>query len=107
MSAIKDVSNVGCGGSFVARVENYPLRKTMIYHDQNRIKAMGEGEVCDEVHRDLLEGMDALQRDRGKWGVGGMGIVMRVDRLTSRSMILTLREVLTRRHCILKARLGL
>ena len=74
MSAIKDVSNVGCGGSFVARVENYPLRKTMIYHDQNRIKAMGEGEVCDEVHRDLLEGMDALQRDRGKWGVGGMGI---------------------------------
>ena len=31
--------------------------------------------------------------------------VMRVDRLTSRSMILTLREVLTKRHCVLKARL--
>ena len=30
-----------------------------------------------------------------------------VDRLMSRSMILTLREVLTKRHCILKARLGL
>ena len=35
------------------------------------------------------------------------GIVMRVDRLTSRSMILTLREVLTKRHCIPKARLRL
>ena len=33
--------------------------------------------------------------------------VMRVDRLTSRSMILTLREVLTKRHCVLKARLEL
>ena len=30
--------------------------------------------------------------------------VMRVDRLTLRSMILTLREVLTKRHCVLKAR---
>ena len=33
--------------------------------------------------------------------------VTRVDRLTSRSMILTLREVLTKRHCILKERLRL
>ena len=33
--------------------------------------------------------------------------VMRVDRLTSRSMILTLREVLTKRHCVLKERLRL
>ena len=33
--------------------------------------------------------------------------VTRVDRLTSRSMILTLREVLTKRHCVLKARLEL
>ena len=31
--------------------------------------------------------------------------VTRVDRLTLRSMILTLREVLTKRHCVLKARL--
>ena len=33
--------------------------------------------------------------------------VTRVNRLTSRSMILTLREVLTKRHCVLKARLEL
>ena len=33
--------------------------------------------------------------------------VMRVNRLTSRSKILTLREVLTKRHCILKGRLRL
>ena len=31
--------------------------------------------------------------------------VMRVDRLTSRSRILTLREVLMKRHCVLKVRL--
>ena len=33
--------------------------------------------------------------------------VARVDRLTSRSMILTLREVLMKRHCVLKERLRL
>ena len=33
--------------------------------------------------------------------------VTRVNRLMSRSMILTLREVLTKRHCVLKARLEL
>ena len=33
--------------------------------------------------------------------------VTRVDRLMSRSMILTLREVLMKRHCVLKARLEL
>ena len=38
---------------------------------------------------------------------GNIHIVTRVDRLTSRSMILTLREVLTKRHCVLKERLRL
>ena len=33
--------------------------------------------------------------------------VTQVDRLMSRSMILTLREVLTKRHCVLKERLRL
>ena len=40
---------------------------------------------------------------QGRW----RETVMRVDRLTSRSMILTLREVLTKRHCVLKGRLRL
>ena len=39
----KDFSDVHCRGGFVARSEIYPLRKTMVYHDQNRIVAMGEG----------------------------------------------------------------
>ena len=39
-------------------------------------------------------------------GKGGLAVTQ-VDRLTSRSMILTLREVLTKRHCVLKARLEL
>ena len=34
-------------------------------------------------------------------------LVTQVDRLTSRPMILTLREVLTKRHCVLKERLRL
>ena len=70
----KDVGNVSGGGSFVARVENYPLRKTMVYHDQNRIIAVGDRKVCNEVHGDLLEGVTAFGRGRGKWGVGGVGV---------------------------------
>ena len=26
-----------CGDRFVARFENYPLRKTMVYHDHDRV----------------------------------------------------------------------
>ena len=35
----KDFGDVHHGGSLVARVENYPLRKAMVYHNQNRVKA--------------------------------------------------------------------
>ena len=68
----KDVSNVSGRGSFVARAENYPLRKTMVYHNQNRIEAVGQWEIGDEVHRDLLEGMGAIGGDRSEWGYGGV-----------------------------------
>ena len=70
----KDLGDVRSGGGFVARAENYPLRKTVVYHDQNRIIAVGEGKVRDEIHRYLLEGAGAFRRDRGKWGVGRVGI---------------------------------
>ena len=56
----KDLSDVRSGGGFVARVENYPLRKTMVYHDQDGIIAVGEREVGDEIHGDLLEGASTL-----------------------------------------------
>ena len=61
----KDLGDVCRGGSFVARAENYPLQKTMVYHDQNRIIPVGEGKVGDEIHGDLLEGSGAFGRDRG------------------------------------------
>ena len=56
----KDLSNVCSRGGFVARAENYPLRKTMVYHDQNRIIAVGGREIGDKIHGDLLEGASAL-----------------------------------------------
>ena len=46
----------------------------MVYHDQKRIVAVGDGEVSDKVHGDLLEGVGAFGGDRGKGGNGGMHI---------------------------------
>ena len=46
----------------------------MVYHDQNRVEALGDGEVGDEIHRDLLEGAGAFQGNRGKRGVGWVGV---------------------------------
>ena len=54
----KDFGNVHRGGGLVARVEIYPLRKAMIYHNQNRVEATGGGQISDEIHGDLLEGVD-------------------------------------------------
>ena len=69
-----DLGDVCRGGSFVARGENYPLRKTMVYHDQNRIIAVGEQEISDEIHGNLLEWACAFGRNRGKGGVGRVGV---------------------------------
>ena len=46
----------------------------MIHHDQNRIIAMGEGKVGDEIHGNLLKGAGALGRDGGKQGVCWIGV---------------------------------
>ena len=70
----EDFSDVCRGGGLVARAENYPLRKTMVYHDQNRIIAVGKGKVGDQIHGDLLERAGAFGRDRGQQGVGGVGV---------------------------------
>ena len=56
----KDPGNVRGRGGFVARAENYPLQKAMVDHDQNRIIAVGGGQVGDEVHGYLLEGASAF-----------------------------------------------
>ena len=56
----KDLGDVRRGGSLVARAENYPLRKTVVYHDQDRIVAVGGGKIRDKIHGDLLEGACAF-----------------------------------------------
>ena len=43
------------GNGFLGRAKNYPLSEPMVYHDQERIEAGGQGEIRDKVARDLLE----------------------------------------------------
>ena len=59
---------------FLGRAENYPLCKAMVDHDQQRVKARGNGEVGDQVTRDLLEGARGVQFDRGQRGDGGVRV---------------------------------
>ena len=49
---------------FLGRAKNHPLSKPMVYHDQERIKACGDREICDEVAGDLLEGAGDERLDR-------------------------------------------
>ena len=66
------------GDHFLSGAENYPLRKAMVDHDQQRIKARGGGEVSDEVTGDLLEqarGVGLDQSERGDSGVR-VGLVL-------------------------------
>ena len=55
---------------FGAGNKDYPLRKAMVNHDQDRIKTRGGKKVCDEVDRELVEGersggRDGMERRRG------------------------------------------
>ena len=43
------------GDGFLRRAKNHPLSKPMVYHDQERIEAQGDGEIGDEITGDLLE----------------------------------------------------
>ena len=58
-------------------------------------------------HMNILHHAKPHVSSHTKVGMMGWACVTWVDRLTSRSMILTLRKVLTKRHCILKVRLRL
>ena len=48
---------------FLGGAENYPLRKAMVDHDQQGIKARGGREVGDQVTGDLLEGARGMGFD--------------------------------------------
>ena len=43
------------GDGFLSRAKNYPLRKPMVYHDQERIEAQRHREIRDKIAGDLLE----------------------------------------------------
>ena len=50
----KESNSLG-GDGFFCRAKNYPLSKSMIYHDQERIEASRKGKISDEITGDLLE----------------------------------------------------
>ena len=60
------------GDHFFDRAENYLLYKTMVDHDQQRVKAGGGKEVSDEVTGDLLKGMGRAGFDQSEQENGGM-----------------------------------
>ena len=41
---------------FLGWAKNHPLSKPTVYHNQERIKACRDREVCDEITGNLLEG---------------------------------------------------
>ena len=44
------------GDGFLGRAKNHPLSKPMVYHNQERIEARGDREICDKIAGNLLEG---------------------------------------------------
>ena len=52
------------GNGFLGRAKNYPLSKSMVYHDQERVKARGDRKICDKITGDLLEGVGGEGFDR-------------------------------------------
>ena len=37
------------GNGFLGRAKNYPLSKSMVYHDHERIESRGDREISDEI----------------------------------------------------------
>ena len=59
---------------FSAWDENYPLQKTMVNHDQERIKAGGRWEIGDQVNQQLLKGVCAARGNGGKCQDSQVGV---------------------------------
>ena len=72
--SVKRVQNNGSGpfsiDCLMTRFQNYSLRRTVVNHDQNRIKALGDREVSDEVHRGKRKGTKEFGLYWLKWGCG-------------------------------------
>ena len=52
----KEGGNSLGGDRFLGGAKNHPLSKSMVYHNQERVKARGDREISDEITRDLLKG---------------------------------------------------
>ena len=70
----KESGDPFCSDCFLGGVENYPLCKPMVDHNQERVKARGDWKVSDKIARDLLkeskgEGPDGGERWDSRVGV--------------------------------------
>ena len=52
------------GDGFLGRAKNYPLSKSMVYHDHERVEAGRYGEIRDKFAGDLLKGTGGDGFDR-------------------------------------------
>ena len=60
--------------SFSTRSENYPLRKTMVDHNHERVISKRGRVISDQVNRQLLEQAGADRGNRRERGDGQVGI---------------------------------
>ena len=74
----KEGGNSFGGDRFLSGAKNHPLSKSMVYHDQERIKACGDREIRDEIAGDLLEGSggDGFNGRQGGHGRVCVGFVL-------------------------------
>ena len=62
----KEFGNSFSVNGLVTRGENYPLRKAMVNHDQQRIKTIRKGQASNQVDGELLKGVGTGGWQRGK-----------------------------------------
>ena len=79
--AKEDFVEKECGDSFssdcfLSGVENDPLRKAMVDHDQQRVKARRKRKVGDQITGDLLEGVRCVGHDQGERRDSGVGVCL-------------------------------
>ena len=62
------------GDGFLSRAENHPLSKSMVDHDQKRVKAHRDRKIHDQITQDLLERARGGRLYGGKWWYGGVHV---------------------------------
>ena len=74
----KEGGNPFGGNSFLGRAKNYPLSKPMVYHDHERVKAGGHGEIHDKIAGDLLKraGGNGFDGRQGRYGGVRVNLVL-------------------------------